>query len=309
MSRNNSVKIPGYNEEKHHNLAVNGAIKNLVGFIDSVNIGIIYTLFLKPLLFNFYEQLGKYIFFPIASVAALISAALSWRQAYIKKGSKSSVLSALIDTLSALAITVAVLGSLLASSLFVLATPIIFTAVMGGKTLFSTVASIYYFGKAAGAVEPSKKKKYYGMSKDQLLAAMAGTIATAATVGVFLLGKTFLAGIGIAAAGIGSLMALTYGYQSFKAALKPSNHSTCKNTAKTGAVSHIILPQKKPRNKVASSLKGKKKRCNTDALSTKHRSSSSLSLFKGKGNTEKTAKTSDRVIDLPVTQPNSKKAS
>ncbi|HAF87147.1 MAG TPA: hypothetical protein DCG13_01125 [Legionellales bacterium] len=250
-----SLVTPEIEQKKQRDTASNGIGKSLVGLIDAINIGIIYTLFLKPVLFSFYEQIGKYIFFPVTAAAALISAALSWRQAYITKGKLSSVITASIDTLAAMAITIAVIGSLVASSIFLLATPIIFTAVMAGKTLFSAVSVVYYLGRALDTAVPKKKSKYYGLAKEQFIATLAGIIATAATIGVFLLGKSFLAGIGIAAAVIGSALAVRHGYQSIKAMVKTSNNATSETSCLNKATRHQTFEQissKKPLNRAAS---------------------------------------------------------
>lgn len=203
-------------EERRKATARNGLIDSIVGFIDNVDLGAIYVMFLKPMLHKFLEETGKYFMFPIAAAASVIKAALAWRQVYIDRKSRS-VVTAAVETVSALAITTAVVGALAASALFALATPIIFTATMAAKTLFHAGSAIYYAGKAAAHKEPEKKAKYRTLAKNNAIGAAAGLVATVAVATVFLLGKIALAGIGIAAAVVGGTLAAIKGYRSFKA--------------------------------------------------------------------------------------------
>jgi len=46
--------------------ATNGMVKSAVGFIDSLNLGVIFGFHLQPLLLQFLMELGKYIFFPVS---------------------------------------------------------------------------------------------------------------------------------------------------------------------------------------------------------------------------------------------------
>lgn len=205
-------------EERRQKTARNNLWDSIVGFIDAIDLGAIYTMFLKPTLHTFLEETGKYFMFPIAAAASVIKAVLSWRQAYIDRGKTRSVVSAVVETVAALAITTAVVGALVASTVFALATPIIFTATMAGKTLFHAGSAIYFAGKAAGAKVPEKKEKYRTLAKQNAIGAVAGLVATAAVATVFLLGKIALAGIGIAGAVIGGTLAVIKGYKSYKAA-------------------------------------------------------------------------------------------
>lgn len=204
-------------EERRKASARNGLLDSIIAFIDNVDLGAIYVMFLKPVLHKFLEETGKYFMFPIAAAASLIRAALAWRQVYIDRGKSRSVVTAAVETVTAVAITVAVVGALAASAVFAVATPIIFTAVMAGKTLFHAGSAIYYAGKAAAHKEPAKKAKYRELAKKNAIGTVAGIVATAAVATVFLFGKIALAGIGIAAAVIGGTLAVIKGYKSFKA--------------------------------------------------------------------------------------------
>lgn len=243
-SRDNSI----------HNVKAtsNGIIQSIVGFLDALNIGSIYTMFLSPILLKFLEETAKYFLFPIAAGAACIQAILAWRQAYIDKGETRSLVWAGIETVSAIAITAAVIGTLVATAKFVLASPIIFTVVTVGKLVFHLGAANYYRGKAErekellqeanikpDLIEKNKgmdKIKFYekneikkikqdnlALAKNHTISAGAGFFAALAIPGLFLLaatgvGQIVLATVGIVGAVAGAGLAVYYGYKNFKAA-------------------------------------------------------------------------------------------
>lgn len=200
--------------------AKNGIGDAIVSFIDAIDIGAIYTMFLKPFLHQFLEDIGKYFLFPIAAGAGVVKAILSWRHAYLDKGDARSVVPAVVETLGALAIVAAVIGSMVASALFVLATPIIFTAVVGGKTLFQLGSTIYYAGKAAGTDNLEKKQEFNTRAKNSLINTIAGTIATVAVACVFLFGKLAIAAVGVAGAGVIACLAVYRGYKAYQESQK-----------------------------------------------------------------------------------------
>lgn len=112
-----------------------------VGFLDSLDFAAIFTMFLHPVLHKFLEEIGKYFMFPIAAAASLIQAILAWRQAYIDGGKTRSIVHAVVESLAAAAITTAVVGTLAASTVFALVTPIIFTATLAAKTVYHAGAA------------------------------------------------------------------------------------------------------------------------------------------------------------------------
>jgi hypothetical protein len=224
------------------------------GVIESLSLATIYTMFFKPFLFQFLEEIGKYFLFPIVAGGAVVHAVLAWRQAYIDGGKTRSVVSAVVETIAAVAIVIAVVGSLAATALFALAAPIIFTAVIAGKTLFNAGSAIYYGIKAASTKETeldkhgeSKKDKYTALAKAKGMAAIAGVFATVAVVAAFLLAKVAAAaiaaagipvviagaGIGIAGAVIGGTLAVIHGYKSYKAAQAAKKQAAVIDNSKT----------------------------------------------------------------------------
>lgn len=196
--------------------ARNGKIDAAVTLADQLDLGAIYVTFLTPLMHQFLEELGKYFLFPIAAGAHVFKSILAWRQAWIDRKQRS-VVGAVVETVAAAAIVAAVVGSLAANGLFALATPIMFTAAIGGKTLYHAGSAVYYAGKASGQKDEAKKAKYRKLAINSGIAAAAGAVATAAVVAVFLLGKIALTGIGIAAAIVGAGVMIYKGYNMHKA--------------------------------------------------------------------------------------------
>jgi hypothetical protein len=199
-------------------LAKNGAADAAAGFVDAVDLGTIYTMFLSPILHQFLETLGRYFLFPISLAAHVVKTILVWRQVYLDGGKTRSLVSAGIETVATAAIGVAVIGALTASAVFALATPIIFTATIAGKTLFQAASAIYYAVKAARTDDIGMKKEYRTLAINNAIGTVAGLIATAAVTLVFLLGKIAYAAIGIVGAVAGATLAVVKGYKAYKAA-------------------------------------------------------------------------------------------
>ncbi|VVC75089.1 hypothetical protein AQUSIP_03650 [Aquicella siphonis] len=210
------IELEEFNKAKtQESIENNRRWSALVSFFESLDLAAIYALFLKSFLHKFLEETGKYFLFPIAAAASLITAALAWREAYLSGGKTRTLVHAGVETVAAAAITTAVVGSLVATTLFAVATPIIFTTVMAAKTVYHAGAAMYYLGKSVGKSEPEKKAKYRSMAAGNAIAAIAGVVATAAVAGVFLLGKTVVAGVGLAVGLFGAGYAVYRGVSSY----------------------------------------------------------------------------------------------
>ena len=204
--------------------AQNNVWRSFVGFIDSVNLGATYVTFGLPVFDQLALELAKLVLFPIIIAVSIFQAIFAWRQAHIDRGKQRSTINAIIETVSALAISTAIIGTLVASAAFVLATPIIFTAITVGKTLFHTGAAIYYGIQSKIYTNPlktnaqieKKKDTCFELSKQHAISAVAGAVATVVTVAVFLLGKIALAGIGMGLAIIGVGFAVYKGAHAVK---------------------------------------------------------------------------------------------
>jgi len=208
------------NPENQRSIAIarNGMLDSIITFLDALDLGVIYTMFFAPVLHQFLEEIGRYFLFPIAAVASGIEAILAWRHAKLEKFKSNTLALALVKTVAFVGISVAVIGALV-SGYFSVATPAIFIAVVGGKTLFHAASAVYYAGKASATTDPVEKAKHREMAKKSIFQAVAGAVATAAVVGVFLLGKFALAAVGVVGAVMLAGLAIYKGYQAHKAAV------------------------------------------------------------------------------------------
>jgi len=176
----------------------NQKISLTVGIVDSANITALFAMFLKDILKRFLEDTGRYFMFPLTAVGASVQAILAWRQARIEKGKNGTVVRAVVETLGALAITTAVVGGFVATSIFAVAAPIIFTATLAAKTLFHAVSSVYYWGKSAGTKDPEKKLAYRAAAKTNAVATASCLLSTVALGFVMLAAKPIVAILGVA---------------------------------------------------------------------------------------------------------------
>lgn len=191
--------------EKEKRIRKNGLLESAVKILDNIDLIAIFTSFLNPEFHLFFETLGKFIFFPIAAIANIVVAILTWRQAYFEKFKNSStIVAAVVETVVALAIAAAVIGALVFAAKFVLVAPVIFSSVIGFKSLYHLGASIFYGAHflTSDTNESANGKK----AAQHFTAFVASALATAGIVMVFALGKFTFAPLSIAGASIGLLL-------------------------------------------------------------------------------------------------------
>lgn len=204
-------------EEEIENEKINHQRMSLIfGIFDSLNLAAIFSLFLENFLARLLEETLKYILFPLAALFSIIEALGAWGDVMLTDESspiqgfiKSA---AVIKTISAIAITVAVVGILAAGAIFGAISPVIFSVTIGAKTLFHAIATPYYMIKACLTDDPFEQNTYKQLAKDNFISSVVGLLATSAIVGVFALGHAVVTGVGIVA---GALAAV---YGSFKLA-------------------------------------------------------------------------------------------
>ena len=201
--------------------------------IDSIDLGSIFVLFLTETFKRFLEETAKYFLFPIAAAMSIASAIIAFNQARLEKGKKNTIPNAIVAGASAVAVTVAVVGGFVASSLFAMAAPIIFGAVTALKCLYNIGAATYYGARYALTDEKtnSKEKKEYGKAAiNHSMTALAVGLASVAVVGVMILSKSVLAWLGIGAAVIGTGKGCYDLYKKFKGPTKsPGKKVPAKN--------------------------------------------------------------------------------
>ena len=217
---NRDIELKEFNRKRQEDIATNQKISMTVGFFDSLDIAAIFAMFIKPILHKFLEEIGKYFMFPIAAGASIVQAGLKWYQVYLDGGKPRSIAEASVDTAAAVAITTAVVGALAFPLIFAAATSIIFTATLGGKTLWSAGSALYYLVKGCTATTPEARKENLEKAKGNAIATVAGIVSTAAVVGVFMLGHFALAGLGVAAGLFGAGYVLYKGISMYRASQK-----------------------------------------------------------------------------------------
>lgn len=185
-------------------LSRNHTLSLIAGFIDSIDLTVIFTMFSKEVLVLFLEHIGKYFLFPIAAAMNLFQMGLSWHKA-VKEKEVNGYLKAVLETFTACAVTIAVVGALALPFIFAAIAPIIFTASSASKTLLHFGLAVYFGYKALREENPALKQQYREKTINNTVATVAGLFATAAIATVMIAGKTAFFGLGVTAGAIGSI--------------------------------------------------------------------------------------------------------
>lgn len=192
----------------------------IASIFDLSTIGVVFAC--KQLLLPWLNSIGQFILFPIGLAIQAIQAMLAWHQVYLDGGKKSrSWIKALVETGVTLGIGTAIIGVLLFTPVFAVATPFILTGTLGLRSLFHAAAAIFYLGKASAVpgkisvtnesgqaeiVANPKRAKYLKRAGENAASATIGLAVTAAIVTVMVLGHVKIAafvGVPIAVASVG----------------------------------------------------------------------------------------------------------
>lgn len=176
-----------------------------IGAIDLIDVTAIFAMFLKEVLHNLLEHTLKFIMYPLAAAANLIRAGLSWRQAILEKNS-SLFVKAGVDTVAALAITTAVIGTLFFTPIFATISPIIFTATLGSKALFHAGMAAFHVAKYI--TNPEEKEKHKQMAIGNSVAAVTNALIATAVGCVMLAKLSMVAVLGMTAGIFGAGFAI-----------------------------------------------------------------------------------------------------
>ncbi len=184
-------------------------VPNVAGAAESANLSGIFI----QLLLDILSETAKQIMFPFAAFTSILQAMLTYRQLYLEKGKeRGAIFRAVVQTISAIAITVAVVGGLAFAAVFGLAAPIIFTVVLGINTLINFGSACFYYGKYLATKDPED----YTKAKNNAIAAFAGLLATVG-VGLVLLGGIKVCAVfGIVAGAVGMMHSIVNAYKTYK---------------------------------------------------------------------------------------------
>lgn len=175
--------------------------QNTVGTVESTNLaGIFLQIGLKIM-----TTTAEKIMFPISAGCSIIHALLTYRQLYLEKGKdRATIFRAVVQTISAAAITTVFIGTFTLAAVFASAGPIIFSTVLAVNSLISLGSACYYFGKYS----LSKNHNDLEKAKANTIGFIATALGTVAVGSVMLAGQIACAAIGIAAGLIGTIHAL-----------------------------------------------------------------------------------------------------
>lgn len=146
----------------------NRVISALAGIADITNLGLIFVFkqFFPALL----EKSAQFALFPFAAAAAVIQALLSWNLVHINSGKDSGqILRAILGTLTAIAITAAVIIALAFGKTPVFGyelgqlVPIIFASTIGINALIHLATSAYL------SIKVMRTKPLFGVDKENCL--------------------------------------------------------------------------------------------------------------------------------------------
>lgn len=196
----------------------------VVGSESTTRFGIF--LFLGTPLVTIYIEVFRYIFLPVAAAASIVNAVLCWRIAALQKYEAHAVAKATLEAIAATGTTIAVIGLLVATSLFAVATPAITAAMLGAKTLFQAISAIVFLVKSHYNDDPEQKKELRNKARDAAIFAVAGALGTAAIITVMIFAKPALAVLGIVSGILGTIAAV------FKC-ITIANHFKAKNAAES----------------------------------------------------------------------------
>lgn len=176
----------------------------VVGAADSFNLAAIFSLFLSEETKTLLENTLRFALFPLAALGSGIQMVLAWRQAKIEEWKKKTTIGrAVIETLSFLAITTAVIGGLAGIAGFALAAPIIFVAVTGIKALFHFGAACLNVGKYLVSRDADKKSEYKALAVTHAVSGFSMALTAVAVGLVMIAAKPIYALLGLAAGLIG----------------------------------------------------------------------------------------------------------
>lgn len=242
-------------DERARKIANTQKVEAAVVAVELTDVSLIFAF--KQYLAEFMEGLGHTIMFPIAGGASLIRAILKIREAYLAKRENrpGAILRAAVETVAALAIATAVVGTFAAAATFALVGPIIFTATLAAKTLFHLGAAIYYGIKASLTKNNDEQKQVYIQNmKTNLVIATINALTTVASGLVFIAHKASFGLLGVIGGVLGA------GYAAYKAVTTQSPKPTVNASQATVSSSELCdeppqsPSQKKDKGKVATPL-------------------------------------------------------
>ncbi len=216
---------------------------------EMIDVGLIFAF--KQYLPEILAGLGHVIMFPFAAGASLVRAILKIREAYLEKkeNKPGAIMRASVETLSALTLSAAVIGTFVAAATFDVLAPILFTAALSFKTLFHLSASLYYGVKAGFTEDREAKQRYQAKMKTNFVLTVVTAATTVASGLVFIAHKATFGVLGIIGGALGAVYAAYKGFTTkqarpviFDVNVGPSQPSRPKSFSTTDIVENANIP-------------------------------------------------------------------
>ncbi len=181
-------------------------VETAVTAVEMMDVSIIFLF--KQFLPVLFATLSHILLFPITACACLIRAILKMKQAYSERpeNRRSATVTALVETLFALAVLTAVIGSLVAHLSFEIIAPLIFTTALACKSIFHLFAAGYYAYQAAVSRDENQKQTYQTKMEINSLLFLLNALSTVATALVFVANKAAFGLMGV----MSSVFSMTY---------------------------------------------------------------------------------------------------
>ena len=159
------------------------------------------------------EGLAHTILLPYLALASLLRAILQIREACLEtsENKTSAIVRAVVETLTALAILTAVVGTFIAGTIFAIVGPINFTIAFSLKTLFHLGATLYYGLRALVSQDPRQKPIYTAKMKVNGVFTLFNAASTVAVGLVFIAHKATYGILGIVSGVVGTAFAVYKG--------------------------------------------------------------------------------------------------
>ena len=199
----------------HQALSATRSRQYIVRMLEFLNASIIFGFFLQNGMAIFLTETVRFIFFPAVIALNAIKIMYLVRQAQLEnriqgQSKAGTVTNILFEIATTVSIATAIIGSLLAPSVFVLLTPVMLVTSVAAKAIFDFAKGMYYLAKATklgihartpqDEVERSELNK--NVSNNFLSALTVSVIATAIAVLCFS-NLVFLGAVGLAAGMLG----------------------------------------------------------------------------------------------------------
>jgi hypothetical protein len=183
----------------------NQKIENAVGVIESIDIAVIFTLFLKQSWQLMLEAGLRYPLFLLAAAAKFARMVLAIREAWLSGGERGLVIRAAVEVLTTAAICPAVAFGLFASAALASLAPMMFTATIAVESAYRAVAAVvYWWYSIAPGLEPQERQDYRNKAVGNVIGAVLGGISAVAIFFVMIKLVTIVAAVGLVAAVVGA---------------------------------------------------------------------------------------------------------